>query len=243
MAMFLRSCRLTKLAGLAALLVSLAVSGPAYALTQDVIWDLGCVTQPGCQNTSYASPNTFTSLAPAPTYQLVAFGFNADNSAHSLFSKFTLGDPTETGLGLVNVPNNEIGLPVGQPGGQYVDLVRPTVSAPGWTLSNLFHLVVSSDQAGEIFNVYRSNGPAGAGSLTGLLFANQQHGSPNCVGDICTYDIDMTGFTTLAIQAVTGDVLVETFTTQQTQRTPEAATLFLLGLGLFVTGFARRRKV
>ena len=234
----------TKLAGLAALVMVLAVTGPAYALTQDVIWDLGCSTQPACQNTSYSSPNTFTSLAPAPTYPLVAFGFNADNSAHALFSKFTLGDPTETGLGLVNSPNNEIGT-IPTPSAQYIDLVKPPTSAPGWTLSNLFHLVVSSDQAGEIFNVYRSSA-TGAGSVTGApLFANQQHGSANCVGDICTYDIDMTGFTTLAIQSVFGDVLVETFTTQQTQviRTPEAATLLLLGFGLFVTGFARRRKV
>jgi len=60
--------------------------------------------------------------------------------------------------------------------------------------------MVSSDQAGEIFNVYRDN-VQGGGSVVGALFANQQHGSPNCVDDIYTYGIDM-GFTTLAIQAV-----------------------------------------
>jgi len=237
MAKILPSCRLIKLAGLVGLIVGLAVAGPAHAVTQDVIWDLGCATQPACQNTSYASPHTFTSLAPAPTYPLDAFGFNGDNTAHSLFSKFTLGDPTETGLGLLGAPNNEIAA------AQYIDLVVPKTSGPGFALSNTFHLVVSSVQNGESFNVYRSNGAPGAGTLVGLLFGNQANGSPNCVANICTYDIDMTGFTTLAIQDIAGDVLVETFTTQQISRAPEAGTLLLLGLGLFVTGFARRRKV
>ena len=47
-----------------------------------------------------------------------------------LFSKFTSGDLIETGLGLVSVPNNDIGHPVGQPGGLYIDLGGPTASAP-----------------------------------------------------------------------------------------------------------------
>src|SRR5437667_12841421 len=74
-------------------------------------------------------------------------------------------------------PNNEIGP------AQYVDLVVPNTSAPGFTLRNTFHLVVSSVQNGESFNIVRSNGAPGAGTLVGLLFGNQQHGSPNCVGD------------------------------------------------------------
>ncbi len=96
----LRSCRLVRPAALAALVLGLAVAGPAYAVTTPVVWDLGCVTQVSCQNTSYTSPHTFTSLLPAPLYDLNVSGFNADNTPHDLFSKFTPGDPSETGLGL-----------------------------------------------------------------------------------------------------------------------------------------------
>ena len=230
---------LIKLAGLAALVVSLAVgAAPAHAVIQPVVWDLGCATQPACQNTSYASPHTFTSLGPPPTYDLTTYGFNADNTSHALFSKFST--PDETGLGLLQGPNNEI------LGGQYIDLVKPPASKPPGTLTDIYHLLVSSVQTGESFNVYRSNGAPGAGTLVGLLFSAQTHSSANCsaVTDICDYTIDMTGFSTLAIQGIAGDVLINAFTTTQDVRiTPEPMTLILLGLGLFGAGFARRRKL
>src|SRR5215467_9980635 len=60
------NCRLIKFAALSALILGLFATSPSYAVTQDVIWDLGCATQPACQNLTYASPHTFTSLAPAP---------------------------------------------------------------------------------------------------------------------------------------------------------------------------------
>ncbi len=238
MARALSKGTLIKLAGLAAVVVGLAVgAGPAYAVIQPVVWDLGCATQPACQNTSYASPHTFTSLGPPPTYDLTTYGFNADNTSHALFSKFST--PDETGLGLLQGPNNEILT------GQYIDLVKPPASKPPGVLTDIYHLIVSSVQTGESFEVFRSNGAPGPGTLVGLLFGAQTHSSANCsaVTDICDYTIDMTGFSTLAIRGITGDVLVNTFTTTQDVRVPEPATLVLLGLGLFAAGFVRRRKL
>ena len=229
----LSKSRVIKLASQAALVLGLAV-GSGLASAVPVVWDLGCAASPPCQNTAYASPHTFQSIGPAPNpFALITYGYNADNTAHQLFSKFTSGDLTETGLGLAGVPDNEINA------GQKIQLKVP--------FSALYHLVVSSVQQGEIFSIFRNNaaGGDGAGSIAGAaLFANQTFNTGACAGAICTYDIDMTGFTSLTVLGVAGDVLIETFTTTANIiLVPEPMTLALLGIGLLAAGVGRRRKV
>lgn len=235
MANVVPSRKLIKLAGLAALMVGVAVAGPAYALTFPVVWDLS--SPPGADGTSHV----FTSFGGGPTYDLTAFGFDPVATPHNLFMK--VSTPDETGLGLVHAPSNEIGP------NQYIDLVVPLVGKSSFALSQIYHLVVSSVQDPESFNIWGSN-TTGAGSVSGaavLLFGAQTNLSPNCsnVTDICDYSIDLgaLGLSTIAVQGIAADVLINVFTTEQTLITPEPGTLLLLGVGLLAVGLARLRKM
>jgi PEP-CTERM motif len=231
----LSKSRVIKLASQAALVLGVVV-GSGLANAAPVVWDLGCAATPACQNTAYASPHTFQSVGPPPNpFALNAWGYDLGSTAHQLFSKFTSGDPTETGLGLVGAGDldNEINP------GQKIQLRVPFAA--------LYHLVVSSVQAGETFSVFVNSaaGGDGVGSIGGVaLFTGGFGVGPNCVGAICTYDINMTGSNlSLTVLGLTGNVLIETFTTVTPTQVPEPVTLALLGLGLLAAGVARRRKV
>jgi hypothetical protein len=132
-----------------------------------IIWDLN----PANQNAPVgSSSHTFTSSG----FSITAYGFDNHSgigAGHELFYKNVpdIGGAVESGLGLVNTPNNEI-----QPGLHFIQFDFTSMLAAGLLNGQIS---VGSIQANEAFTIYGSNtlGTLGTqvGGVYGSSFDNQ----------------------------------------------------------------------
>ena len=162
-----RSCQI---AGALCALVFVTVAAAAQA---SVVWDLN----PTDANAPVGgSSHTYTSSG----FSITAYGFDNNSgigTAHDLFYKNVspIGGATETGLGLVNTPNNEL-----QTGLQFIQFDFTAALAAGMFNGQLS---VGSIQANESFTIFGSNtlGTLGVqvSGIFGSSFDNQFVSIPN----------------------------------------------------------------
>jgi len=133
-----------KIVGVFGALLSLIVIASAHAT---IVWDLN----PSDQNAPVGgSSHTFTSSG----FSITAYGFDNHSgigTAHDLFYKNVpeIGGAVETGLGLVNTPNNEL-----QAGLHFIQFDFTAALAAGMFNGQLS---VGSIQANESFTIFGSN--------------------------------------------------------------------------------------
>jgi hypothetical protein len=193
-----------------------------------VVWDLN----PTHQNAPVgSSSHTFTSSG----FSITAYGFDNHSgigTAHDLFYKAQgpIGGAGETGLGLVNTPNNEL-----QAGLNFIQFDFTASLAAG-----LFNgqISVGSIQPNEAFSIYGSNtlGTLGAqvGGTFGSTFDNQFVSIPN-FGQFHYYSILATANDVLPV-SIRADL----------SAVPEMSALFpIVGLLVAVgtTQMLRRRRL
>lgn len=151
-------------------LLFITVIASAHAV---VVWDLN----PNDQNAPVGgSSHTFTNSG----FSITAYGFDNHSgigTAHDLFYKNVpeIGGATETGLGLVNTPSNEL-----QTGLHFIQFDFTAALAAGMFNGQLS---VGSIQANESFTIFGSNtlGTLGAqvSGIFGSTFDNQFVSIPN----------------------------------------------------------------
>jgi hypothetical protein len=151
--------RSRQIAGALGALVLLALVVPAQAA---VVWDLN----PNDQNAPVGgSSHTYTSSG----FSITAYGFDNHSgigTSHDLFYKNVspIGGATETGLGLVNTPNNEL-----QTGLHFIQFDFTAALAAGMFNGQLS---VGSIQQGESFAIFGSNTLGSLGSQVGGIFGS-----------------------------------------------------------------------
>src|SRR5262245_41524989 len=110
---------------------------------------------------NFQAPTPNTDVGPTADFTVNgitvrAHGFTTGGSPTDLFSKFTSGDPTETGLGINNDPSGEHEIYPGT----FIQIQLLTPLPPGTAYSLL---VVGSVQSGETVHIYSTTTP---GTLT-----------------------------------------------------------------------------
>jgi hypothetical protein len=141
----------------ALLFVTLIVSAQAT-----VVWDLN----PTDSNAAVGgSSHTYTSSG----FSITAYGFDNHSgigTAHDLFYKNVapIGGATESGLGLTNIPDNEL-----QAGLHFIQFDFTAALAAGMFNGQLS---VSSIQAGESFAIFGSNTLGTLGTQVGGIFGS-----------------------------------------------------------------------
>ncbi len=188
---------------------------------------------------SVPSPHTY--FDTTNTIPIIASGFTTTNAAPTsgtwtpgtvastpLFGKFTLGDPSETGLGLAGLdPENEIVVK------SMVQLDLSYLIAHGFSDPIIS---IGSVQATESFAVFGSNTAANVGGASGT-FLNGGTGLP------VIQTFPLSGYPNdqfIWITATNEDVLL---INGLTSGVPEPSTLLLLGSGLLgLGGIAWRRN-
>ena len=178
--------------------------------------------------------NTSTLLGTTATFtdggaSLMAAGFGPGvlNSV-PLFAKFTTGDPTETGLGLLNDPSGEHEITVGS----FIQLTVPP-SPPGSVL-NL--IIAGSVQSGESAVVSFNLAPGTLGG--GVPITGTAGPGP----DQTMFTIS-SGAGFIDITAGSGNVLLDSATVTVPQIPDGGMTVAMLGGALTLLGFARRKLV
>ena len=173
---------------------------------------------------------------------LLAYAFNTDGTttSNSLYAKYTAGDATETGLGTTadTTGDHEIIIT------DYVQIDFSSVKQN--YIINSASLVINSDQSPDAWQMFITKLTGGAMNTFGTAVA-----SGNAAGGV-TQSINITSFlapananvlTVNETAAAPANVLVGTLTLDLTSKTPEPATMFLLGLPLLAFGLYKRKAV
>ncbi len=196
------------------MIMALAAMGALATQANAVTFDF----QSNGQNVNLGPTSTFT----VGGFSLTASGFLVAGGTADLFSKFTSGDPTETGLGFAIDPT----LPTNQHeivNTDFIQLTLPTVPP-----SNFNEVLVASVQPGETALVYFSTTP---GSFAGATLLGTLTGN----GSIIIPPGDQTGF--IDITAGTGNVLLESVTIS----VPDSGSAVAL-LGIALAGIEGVRR-
>ena len=203
------------------LLTTLAVVGLAVAAqATPVTFDF----QQFGNNVNLGTSKTFSSGSAS----ISAYGFASSGGlATDLFAKYTLGDPGETGLGIVSDPtgNTEIW------GTTFVQL-HSAIGLPTINIS------FGSTTAGEVAEIYYSTT---LGVLGTLLTTFTAGGSYDIAAD------KQLGYISLKAGGSTGSGVPNVLLTGATVNTPTApdggSTIMLMGAALTAAGMIRRKLV
>ena len=178
--------------------------------------------------------NTSTLLGLTATFtdggaSLTAAGFGP-NGPVDLYAKFTSGDPTETGLGLVNDPSGDHEITVGS----FIQLTVP----PSPAGSTLDLIIAGSVQANETALVF-------FGTANGVLGATPILGSAGPGADQTMYSIGPFGAGPgyIDITAGNGNVLLDSATVTVPPVPDGGMTVAMLGGALSLLGLVRRKLV
>ena len=195
------------------MIMALAAIGALATQANAVTFDF----QSSGSNLNLGTTETFT----VGGISLTASGFLTNGTPTDLFSKFTLGNPSETGLGTTADPSgqNEIFT------GDFVQLTLPTTPP-----SNFNMVLLASVQFGEQAKVYFTTTP---GTLTGATLIGT---ITNADGSVTIPAGDQTGFIDITAGAV--NILLASATIS----TPDSGSAVAL-LGIALAGIEGVRRV
>ena len=199
--------------------------GAAQAKATLVQWDLNPSSLSGPVGSSSYS---YTQSG----YSITATGYDDPTTTHQLFFKNGGGD--ETGLGLVNTPDNELQVNNGVPA-NYIQLNIQSLITSGFYNGKI---EVGSVQPGESFNLYGSSSAGTLGTLLGT-YGNSADGQFVAVPNFGNYNY-------ISVTAASADVLPVAFQAAVCTPVPEMnALLPIAGLlsVVAVSQIVRRRKL
>ena len=219
----IRSSSITSLLQRTAIALVL-VAGAAHLRADLVQWDLN---PSGLNGPVGSSTNSYTQSG----YTIIATGYDNPTTTHELYFKNGGGD--ETGLGLVNTPDNELQVSNGVPA-NYIQLNIQALITGGFSNGKI---EVGSVQPGESFNLYGSSSAGTLGTLLGT-FGNSADGQFVDVADFGSYKY-------VSVAAASADVLPVAFQAVSTPVPEMNALLPIAGLLTVVSlgEMLRRRKL
>jgi hypothetical protein len=208
-------------------LLGLGVAGLAQA---DEIWTFSDATHTGVIPNPNSETNTFLSSPGGVGLTATGYAGTGSSAKTALYRKFTPGDPSESGLGLLADVQHEIGT------SNYIQLSLSNLIAAGFkTLT----VTIGSIQLNEGYQVFGDNTADSFGdrTLPSLRsFTNTNTGGPTT--DTFTVDLGLYNF--LDINASFANVLIENGVRAAVPLPP---SVLLMGSGIFglaLMGLRRR---
>ncbi len=193
------------------MIMALAAMGALATQANAVTFDF----QSNGQNVNLGPTSTFT----VGGFSLTASGFLTNGTPTDLYAKFTLGNPTETGLGTAIDSEHEINTT------DFIQLTLPTTPP-----SNFNMVLLASVQFGEQAKVYFTTTP---GTLTGATLIGT---ITNADGSVTIPPGDQTGFIDITAGAV--NILLESATISSVPDSGSAVAL----LGIALAGIEGVRR-
>ena len=195
------------------MIMALAAIGALATQANAVTFDF----QSSGSNLNLGTTETFT----VGGISLTASGFLTNGTPTDLFAKFTLGNPSETGLGTTHDPSGQNEIVTDD----FVQLTLPTTPP-----SNFSMVLLASVQGGESAKVYFTTTP---GTLTGATLIGT---ITNADGSVTIPAGDQTGFIDITAGAV--NILLASATIS----TPDSGSAVAL-LGIALAGIEGVRRV
>ena len=194
------------------MIMALAAMGALATQANAVTFDF----QSSGSNLNLGTTETFT----VGGFSLTASGFLTSGATTDLFSKFTLGNPGETGLGTVSDPSGQHEIVTTN----FVQLTLPTTPPSNFTM-----VLLASVQVGEQALVYFTTTP---GTLSGATLIGT---ITNADGSVTIPAGDQTGFIDITAGAV--NILLASATIS----TPDSGSAVAL-LGIALAGIEGVRR-